>query len=64
MFENIGPSERKIRIAAGVALMGVGFAAPIPDLWHAVSITAGVALLMSSALGFCPFKAVVFMKTN
>lgn len=64
MFENIGPSERKIRITAGVVLMGVGFAAPIPDLWHAISTTGGVALLLSSALGFCPFKAVVFLKTS
>jgi hypothetical protein len=64
MFENIGPSERKIRITAGVLLMLAGFAAPIPDIWHAVSTSTGIGLLLSSALGFCPFKAMVFMKTS
>jgi hypothetical protein len=64
MFVNVGPSERKLRIIAGLALMGIGFAAPIPDQWHLVSISMAVALLFSSTLGFCPFKALVLRKLS
>ena len=58
MFLNIGTQERKVRIVAGFVLMAVGFAAPIPDLWHAASTTLGVASLLTASFGFCPFKAL------
>lgn len=64
MFVNVGPSERKLRIIAGLALMVTGFAAPIPDQWHMVSTTLGVALLFPAALGFCPFKALALRKLS
>lgn len=64
MFVNIGPSERKLRIIVGLALMVTGFAAPIPDQWNMASMTLGVALLIPSALGFCPFKALLLRKLS
>lgn len=62
MFVNVGPSERKLRIIAGLSLMVIGFAAPIPDQWHMASMTLGLATLIPAVLGFCPFKALVLRK--
>lgn len=64
MFANIGPSERKLRILAGLALMVAGFAAPLPDQMNIVATTLGVALLFPAALGFCPFKALALRKLS
>lgn len=64
MFANVGPSERKLRIIAGLALMAAGFAAPLPDQMHIASTTLGVALLLPAALGFCPFKALALRKLS
>jgi len=62
MFVNVGPSERKLRIIAGISLMVTGFAAPISDQLHIACFTMGVALLFPAALGFCPFKALALRK--
>ncbi len=64
MFINIGSQERKVRIAAGVLFMAAGFAAPIPDLWHAISMSLGVAMLFTASLAFCPFKAVLLRRVS
>jgi len=64
MFVNVGPLERKLRIIVGLALMAMGFAAPVPDQWHMVLTTLGVAVLVPSALGFCPFKALALRKLS
>lgn len=64
MFSNIGPSERKLRIILGLILMVTGFTAPVPDLWHIAFLVSGVALIMPSALGFCPFKALLLRKLS
>lgn len=64
MFSNIGSSERNFRIISGVAFMVAGFVAPIPDVWHVASIDLGIAFILTSALGFCPFKAMVFRKAS
>jgi len=64
MFENIGPFERKLRILIGVAFLGAGFAAPMPEQWHLASFSIAVPFLFSAALGFCPFKAVLLRKLS
>ncbi len=64
MFINIGAQERKVRIAAGFIFLAAGFAAPIPDLWHAISMSLGVAMLFTASLAFCPFKAVLLRKVS
>ncbi len=64
MFVNVGNQERKVRIVAGIACMAIGFAAPIPDLWHIISNSAGVALLFTASLGFCPLKGLVMPKAR
>jgi hypothetical protein len=64
MFMNVGPSERKLRIIAGLILMVIGFAAPIPDQWHMVAMTLGIVALLPAALGFCPFKALALRKLS
>lgn len=64
MFANVGPSERKLRIIAGLALMVTGFAASMPDQMHMAATTLGVALLLPAALGFCPFKALALRKLS
>lgn len=64
MFSNIGPAERKLRIIIGLILMVTGFAAPVPDLWHMAFLSFGVVLLMPSAMGFCPFKALLLRKLS
>lgn len=64
MFVNVGPSERKLRVIAGLSLMLAGFAAPIPEQWSMLSTTLGVALIIPAALGFCPFKALALRKLS
>ena len=64
MFINVGPQERNVRIAAGVVFMAAGFAAPIPDLWHAIIMSLGVAMLFTAALAFCPFKALLLRRVS
>jgi hypothetical protein len=64
MFDNIGPSERKLRIMVGLAFLGAGFAAPIPEQWHLASFSIAVPFLFTSALGFCPFKALLLRKLS
>jgi len=64
MFMNIGASERKLRIILGFLLMAIGFAAPIPDQWHIIAMTIAVPALITAALGFCPFKAVLLRKLS
>lgn len=64
MFENIGPFERKLRILVGVAFLGAGFAAPMPEQWHLASFSIAVPFLFSAALGFCTLKAVLLRKLS
>ena len=64
MFDNVGPSERKLRIIAGLVLMVIGFAAPTPDQFNIAFTSLGVILLLPAALGFCPFKALVLRKLS
>lgn len=64
MFVNVGPTERKLRIIIGLLLMVTGFAAPIPDMWHMAFLSLGVAVLFPSAMGFCPFKALLLRKLS
>lgn len=64
MFINIGAQERKVRIAAGVVFMAAGIAAPIPDMWHAICMSMGVAMLFTASLAFCPLKALVLRKVS
>ncbi len=60
MFENVGPLERKLRIIVGLALIGIGFAAPIPDQWHMASMSLALISLFPAIFGFCPAKALLF----
>lgn len=62
MFVNVGPTERKLRIVAGIALMVAGFTANLADQMHIAAFTLGVALLFPAAMGFCPFKALALRK--
>jgi hypothetical protein len=64
MFYNIGPSERKLRIIIGLALIVAGFAAPFPEQWHLAAMTIGVPVFLTAALGFCPFKALLLRRTS
>lgn len=51
---NIGTTERLIRIALGVALLIVGYAAGLPTWATIVAYAAGVISLVTGAVRFCP----------
>ncbi len=59
MLDNIGPLERKLRVIIGLALLAIGFAAPMPDQWHLASMTLALIALFPAAFGFCPLKALL-----
>lgn len=60
MFNNVGPLERKLRIITGLALIAIGFAAPLPNQWHIATMSIGLVALFPAIFGFCPSKALLF----
>jgi len=60
---NIGTVERLIRIALGVALLIVGYAAGLPTLAAMVVYAAGVIALVTGAVRFCPLWWLVGVNT-
>jgi hypothetical protein len=62
MFENVGPLERKLRIIIGLALIAIGFAAPLPEQGHLASMSIGIIALFPATFGFCPLKALLFRR--
>ncbi|VDC23445.1 YgaP family membrane protein [Pseudogemmobacter humi] len=51
---NIGTPERIARLILGVVLVVLPWLAQFPPLWTWVSVIAGVVMLVTGAIRFCP----------
>lgn len=59
MKRNMGTTDRTIRTVAGVALLGLGYAAG----WGWIAYAIAAVLLVTAAVGFCPPYALLGMNT-
>jgi hypothetical protein len=51
---NVGGTERAVRVAVGVVLIGAGALAGFPMWGTAVAVVVGAVALLTGAVGFCP----------
>jgi len=59
MKTNMGPTEKKIRIAAGSAATAVAIFVPLRYKWKGLLSVAAFTGLFSGMTGFSPFKKVL-----
>lgn len=59
MKANVGGIDKVLRITAGVALLGLGFAEVIPMMVGLV----GIVPLATGLIGWCPFYPLLGMST-
>lgn len=63
MKSNIGGTERIIRILLGAGLLAIGLLAGLATLWSYIAIGAGLVLLATALLSFCPIWALAGVNT-
>ncbi|HIP07284.1 MAG TPA: DUF2892 domain-containing protein [Mariprofundaceae bacterium] len=63
MKSNIGGTERIIRILLGAGLLAIGLLAGLATLWSYIAIGAGLVLLATALLNFCPIWALAGVNT-
>ncbi|RQP05580.1 MAG: DUF2892 domain-containing protein [Paracoccus sp. BP8] len=51
---NIGTPERVLRLILGVLMVVLPFLVGLSSLWTWVSVVAGLVLLVTGAIRFCP----------
>lgn len=56
MTRNVGRLEWKVRVAAGIVGLAIAFFIELPALWEGVFGTAGVALLLTGLVRYCPLN--------
>lgn len=54
MPNNLGPSDRTVRIVVGVVLLALRFFAPVGGFLGGLLVLIGAYLLVTAALGYCP----------
>jgi len=54
---NVGKSERLIRLAVGLALIGVSI------LWGGYWVILGAVILMTAIVGWCPISSLMRIST-
>jgi hypothetical protein len=59
MSRNIGSGERMLRSAIGVALAAWALLADLPFGWALLVFLAGIALLLTALLRYCPVNAAL-----
>jgi len=57
MTRNLGVLERRLRGAIGILLVALALLVELPGYWELVPFVAGVALLRTAMLRYCPVKA-------
>lgn len=70
-MQNIGSIDRILRALIGIGLLLVAFVpsvgamvhAPEAGLWHWVIAIAGVVMLATSAIRFCPLYTLIGLRT-
>jgi hypothetical protein len=60
---NEGSMDRIIRVIAGVALLVIGFAGIVPDVWGTVIGVVGLIPLATGLLGWCPLYTLFGFST-
>jgi hypothetical protein len=60
---NVGGIERKIRIVAGILLIGIGALAGLPATGTGVALALGAILFLTGTIGFCPLSALFGINT-
>ena len=64
MKQNMGTTDRIIRAVVGVAAVGAYFSGMVAGTWAAVALIAGVVLLGTAAIGWCPPYALLGLNTG
>lgn len=59
MNDNVGSSERILRVIVGVLVIVAAILAPLPGQWHMVFMSVGLTVLFTAAFAFCPLKALL-----
>jgi hypothetical protein len=59
---NEGTLDRGVRLVAGLILLALVFTT-LSGIWQIVAAVAGLILLATSAIGFCPLYAVFGIAT-
>ena len=63
MSKNVGSVDRIVRIVLGLVLAGLFFYQPDAGYrWHA--LIAGLVLLGTAGMSFCPIYRILGMRTN
>jgi hypothetical protein len=61
---NVGGIDMAIRVAIGVALVGVAMFAEINAAWRTVAWIGAAAALITVVVGFCPINKVLGIDTS
>jgi hypothetical protein len=64
MSRNIGGAERMLRSVSGVALIGVALLADLQFGWALLMFCAGIALLLTALVRYCPVNAALHRDTT
>lgn len=63
MKANVGTIDRVIRGVAGVALLALGILGGLASPWNYVAMGAGVVLIGTSLISFCPLYPILGINT-
>ena len=63
MKKNVGSIDRTIRALVGIALLAVFFLGTLQDVAGIVALVAGIVMLGTAAIGWCPPYALLGINT-
>lgn len=64
MTRNVGGADRGVRLVAGSLLLGFSFLVEWPGYWGLAPFAAGIVLLATGILRFCPVNAALGLNTQ
>lgn len=64
MKQNVGGTDRDIRLVAGTAAMVAGLLAPLSTGWRAGLLALGSAELFTATTRYCPLNEAVGVNTS
>lgn len=54
MQNNVGPTDRTVRIVVGVVMIALRFFGPVVGFLGGLLVLVGAYLLVTAAIGYCP----------
>jgi len=63
MKANVGTIDRALRVVVGGGLVAAGFLAGLAAPWNYVAMGAGIVLVLTAIISFCPLYAVIGANT-